>query len=368
MNGTKDPAFDELTPELVMDAVEAHTGLFLDGTLTPYNSYVNRVFGITDEDENRYIVKFYRPGRWSREAILEEHEFLADCAEAEIPVVLPMPAAGSGTGSRANLSSHASSTLGESDGFLFSVFPRVRGRTFDIVDDGDWERVGRVIGRLHRVGRIRQSPVRLRLTPQTTTARYIAELTGAKLDAGIPAGTGRSGASLVHPDCADDFSRVCGEALSLIEPLFDKLPASAMQRIHGDCHRGNMLETSIGAGNADGDRAAITLIDFDDMMTGPAIQDLWLLLPGRLSDSRRELNEILAGYEEFSDFDRSTIALVEPLRFMRHVYFLAWCAIQRNDIGFAERNPGWGSRAFWITETEDLSTQLDVLKAEADAR
>ena len=346
MNGTNQPAFDELTPELIMDAVEAHTGLFLDGTLTPYNSYVNRVFGVTDEDENRYIAKFYRPGRWSREAILEEHEFLADCAEAEIPVVLPLSA--------------ANSTLGEYEGFLFSVFPRVRGRTFDIAGDGDWERVGRVIGRLHRVGRIRQSPARLRLTPQSTTARYIADLTGSA--AGGTSGAETAGKSLVHPDCAGDFNRICSEALSLIEPLFDELRSGAMHRIHGDCHRGNMLES--------GDRAQengspITLIDFDDMMTGPAIQDLWLLLPGRLADSRRELNEMLAGYEEFSEFDRSTIALVEPLRFMRHLYFLAWCAIQRNDAGFDERNPGWGGRAFWITETEDLATQLDVLKEEA---
>lgn len=341
MNGTNQPAFDALTPERILDAVESHTGLFLDGTLTPYNSYVNRVFGVTDEDENRYIVKFYRPGRWSRDAILEEHLFLADCAKAEIPVVCPVP----GTDSRA--------TIGESGGFLFSVFPRVRGRTFDISCDGDWERVGRVIGRLHRVGSLRQSPARLRLTPQATTARYITMLTG-----------NAAGESLIHPDCAGDFSRICGEALSLIEPLFDEVSPGSLHRIHGDCHRGNMLETPIG-GAGDGDRAAITLIDFDDMMTGPAIQDLWLLLPGRLEDSRQELSDMLAGYEDFSDFDRSTIALVEPLRFMRHIYFMAWCAIQRNDAGFEERNPGWGSRAFWITETEDLATQLDVLKEEA---
>lgn len=324
MTAPANTTFERLDPDRILNAVETHTALFLDGTLAPYNSYVNRVFGVTDEDENRYIAKFYRPGRWSREAILEEHRFLADCAEAEIPIVPPM-------------AGKSGSTLGESEGFFFAVFPRVRARSFDIVCDEDWIRVGRVIGRLHAAGKARKAVSRLRLTPEATTAKYISDILSHRL---------------VHPDCLDDFSRVCDGALSAIEPLFDALDAGSLQRIHGDCHRGNILCPA---------ESEIILLDFDDMMTGPAVQDLWLLLPGHLEESMKEMNLMLEGYEEFSAFDRRTLALVEPLRFMRHIYFLNWCAIQREDEGFAERNPGWGSRSFWITETEDLSAQLDWL-------
>lgn len=318
--------FAGLDPELVMDAVERHCGIRLDGSVTPYNSYVNRVFGLADEDERRYVAKFYRPGRWTRGAILEEHRFLADCAQAEIPVVAPI----------AGLSGE---TLGEAEGFSFAVFPELRARTFDVYGDEDWLRLGRTIGRLHAVGRARTAPARLRCAPDGTTTRYVESLTDA---------------NLVHPDCADDFARICDEALARIGPLFGQLSPGDFHRIHGDCHRGNILQNSGGA---------ITLIDFDDMMTGPAIQDLWLLLPGHLGESMRETNLLLEGYEEFAPFNRATLALVEPLRFMRQIYFLAWCATQRDDPGFAERNPGWGTRAFWITETEDLAAQLGYLAA-----
>jgi Ser/Thr protein kinase RdoA (MazF antagonist) len=321
MNG-KEPSFANLGPDAIMEAVERHCGIILDGSIMPYNSYVNRVFALVDEDENRYVAKFYRPGRWTAESILEEHAFLADCAAAEIPVVEPIK----GTGG---------STLGLRDGFPFAVFPAIRARTFDIYGDEDWIRVGMTIGRMHAVGRARAAPTRLRCAPDDTTDRYIAALT-----------------PLVHPDCLDDFARTCGEALDIIKPRFDALSTAATHRIHGDCHRGNILQTGDGT---------IALIDFDDMMTGPAIQDLWLLLPGHLDESTREANLILEGYERFSEFDRRTLALVEPLRFMRHLYFLAWCATQRDDPGFAGRFPGWGSRAFWITETEDLAAQFAYL-------
>lgn len=320
-----EPSFSSLTPDLVLSAVEGHLGAFLDGSITPYNSYVNRVFGIADEDGNHYIVKFYRPGRWSDEAIAEEHAFLADCAEAEVPVVPPIPAKGG-------------ATLARAEGFRFAVFPRIRARTFDITGDEDWLRIGRAVGRLHRAGTVRAAPSRLRLTPQDTTARYLARFAEE---------------GLVHPDSRAEFSSCCTEALELIESRFAELSRAPAHRIHGDLHRGNILENG-----------ALTILDFDDMMTGPAIQDLWLLLPGHRAESTKEINLLLEGYEEFSEFDRASLGLIEPLRFMRHVYFLAWCAIQRHDEGFAGRFPGWGGRAFWIAETEDLITQLGFLHAE----
>ncbi len=317
--------FSGLAPDLVISSVEEHLGVFLDGMVTPYNSYVNRVFGLADEDGNHFIAKFYRPGRWSPEAIEEEHVFLADCAEAEVPVVPP-------------IASRKGSTLGEVEGYRFAVFPRVRARTFDIAGEEDYARLGRAFGRLHRAGSVRSAPHRLRCTPESTTARYVRDIEDA---------------DLVHPDCRAEFFECCDEALEILSARFAAVDPASMHRIHGDLHRGNVL-----------DSGSLTILDFDDMMTGPAVQDLWMLLPGHLDDSRREMNLLLEGYEEFADFDRATLALVEPLRFMRHVYFLAWCAIQRDDEGFDARFPGWGGRAFWIAETEDLLAQLSVLRGE----
>ncbi len=315
---TQESLFDNLEPTLILEAVEQHCGVFLDGMITPYNSYINRVFGVTDDNENQYIVKFYRGGRWSDAAIEEEHRFLFDCEGDEIPVIAP-------------LRNTKGESLGKLAGFRFAVFPRLRARSFDITSDEGWIRTGAVIGRLHQCAAAGSAPRRLLCTPEQTTARYIDNLLANKL---------------VHPDCLEDFSRVCREALDLISPRFEGIP---LHRIHGDCHRGNILETR---------ENGIALIDFDDMMTGPAIQDLWLLLPGHLSDSMKEMNLIIEGYEQFREFDRRGLDLVEPLRFMRHIYFLNWCAIQRHDTGFAERLSGWGGRAFWITETEDLAAQL----------
>jgi Ser/Thr protein kinase RdoA (MazF antagonist) len=326
MNDTAHPkGFSGLGPDLIISAVEAHLGVFLDGMVTPYNSYVNRVFGLADEDGNHFIAKFYRPGRWTTEAIAEEHAFLADCAEAEVPVVPP-------------IASREGSTLGVVEGFRFAVFPRVRARTFDIAGDEDYERLGRAVGRIHRAGQARSAPHRLRCAPESTTARYVRDIEND---------------GLVHPDCRAEFAECCEEALAIVSDRFSSVGSAATHRIHGDLHRGNVL-----------DSGSLTILDFDDMMTGPAVQDLWMLLPGQLADSRREMNLLLDGYEEFADFDRATLSLVEPLRFMRHLYFLAWCAIQRNDEGFAERFPGWGGRAFWITETEDLRAQLAILRGE----
>lgn len=315
------PCFENLTPDIIFDAVEKHCGIFLDGSMTPYNSYINRVFGVTDEDENSFIVKFYRPLRWTAEAIRDEHTFLFDCAEAEIPVVPP-------------LLSKTGESLGTASGFLFAVFPRCRARTFDITSDESWIRTGSVIGRMHQAGKKRSAKYRLNCTPNDTTSRYIEFLLEN---------------NLVHPDCRDDFKQICTEAMLSIMPLFDSV---STHRIHGDCHRGNILENTSG----------IILLDFDDMMCGPAIQDLWLLLPGHLEDSMKEMNLIIEGYEQFCDFDHNSLALVEPLRFMRHIYFLNWCATQKDDPGFSSRYPDWGNRAFWITETEDLASQLAYIR------
>lgn len=331
--------FDFLTPERIFASVERAYGLSLDGTLSPYASYINRVYGITSEDGERLVVKFYRPGRWSREAVREEHEFLADCNEDEIPVVVPfrnregeMLSVLAAERSDLTEGDRDTGTVGHETECLFAVFPRRAGRNFDAERDEDWIRLGSLVSRVHRAGRRRGAPHRITLRPELVTADAVAMLLGS---------------GLVHPDLSDEFASVCAEALSLITPLFETAPT--FHRIHGDCHRGNILDRP-GEG--------LVLMDFDDMANGPAVQDLWLLLPGYAEDCGRELSLLLEGYEQFLPFDRQAFGLIEPLRFMRMIHFLAWSARQRHDARFASVFPDWGIRPFWIREVEDLRTQV----------
>lgn len=318
--------FDHLTPFVVQQAVEGQTGLRLLDSLFPYNSYVNRVYGLRSEDGAEYVAKFYRPGRWTPEALEEEHDFLADCGRAELPVALPL----------ADEDGH---TLGEvevetEDGlrtFFFSVSPKKGGRNFDAERDDDWLRLGRLLGRLHQVGR--QKPARHREVCQPqTTEQHLQNLLAEGL---IPA------------EFETDFADLADELLPELKTLFAGLP---QQRLHGDCHRGNILDRP-GEG--------LLLMDFDDMMWGPVIQDLWLLLPGYQEDCARELDLLTRGYTEFSPLRPALWNLVEPLRFMRMVHYLAWTAKQRHDAGFRVSFPDFGTRSFWIKELEDLRSQAD---------
>ncbi len=319
-------AFEGLSPDLVLSAAEAGLSVGFESVVTPYNSYINRVYALKDEDGSRYVIKFYRPGRWSREAIAEEHEFLRDCAVGDIPVVEPVTLADG-------------STIGETDGYLYALFPFRGGRTFDISGDGDYVRLGSLIGRLHAISRSRQAPHRLAFHPIDLSLKFCDEF--------------RHSSSL-HPDFRSEFFDICSGVLERSLPLFD---FDSYIRIHGDCHRGNILDR-MGEG--------LLLIDFDDMMIGPPVQDLWLLLPDHLGNSRREMGLLLEGYTEFCPFDERSLELVEYLRFMRILYFLSWRETQRDDALFLRDNPDWGTKSFWIREIEDLRYQAGMTR-EGDA-
>lgn len=336
-------SFAPLTPHLVIAAVEAFFDISLDGTVERYASYVNRVYGLRSTQGEHLVAKFYRPGRWSMDAIEAEHRFLQELAAAEVPVVAPLADEEGDTLFEIEVDpadgDPGDAPTGASDApaaFTFALFPRRGGRNFDVESDEDWFRLGSIVGRMHVVARRDDAPERLPVDPAGWTGTFVDELLGT--------GNGRRDL-VVHPDCAAEFEEVARRAISAIEPRFSGLPG---HRLHGDCHRGNILDRP-GEG--------LLLIDFDDMMMGPAVQDLWLLLPDHADDSRRELTMLLDGYEQFSVFDRGQIELIEPLRFMRMIHFLAWRARQRHDHWFAEQFPHWGSKAFWITEIEDLSEQ-----------
>ncbi|MDP6629831.1 MAG: serine/threonine protein kinase [Kiritimatiellia bacterium] len=316
------PDFEHLVPDVMLDAVEDALGVRMSGLATPLPSYINRVYETQTMDGTRLIAKFYRPGRWSREAIEEEHAFTLDCVADEIPVVAPM-----------RLPSGA--TLHEADGICFAVFEKRMGRQFEIRTRTDWLRVGRLLGRLHVVGSRQDATHRTNLHPEESTSGHVDYL----LDNG-----------LVTPGYRAEFEEVADAILGEIYEPFDD---PEFIRIHGDCHGGNIL-TRPGEG--------LMMIDFDDMMVGPPVHDFWLLLPGPVKECRAELGLLLRGYEQFREFDDTTLRLVEPLRAMRMIYYLAWCAHQVDDHRFQHNNPQWGSDAFWQREVADLTTQLQAIR------
>jgi len=315
--------FSLLMPDRVLDAVERATTQRCTGVIRPLPSYINRVYTVELDDGQHLVAKFYRPGRWSRDAISDEHAFLLACSADEIPVVAPMSLAQGGT-------------VGEVDGISYALFPRRGGRPIEPADPGNalWGRLGALLARVHRVGSRAPAPARLTLHPLITTT--------ADLD------------YLLDNDFLDSRETKRLEAFGLalldcITPLFEGVESI---RLHGDCQHTNVLERP---------DTGVFLIDFDDMMNGPPVQDLWMLLPGRLDDVREELEQFLEGYETFRAFDRQSLRLIEALRAMRMTYYLAWCARQARDVAFLQNHPGWGSRAFWATELSELEAQLVVV-------
>jgi Ser/Thr protein kinase RdoA (MazF antagonist) len=315
--------FAHLTPDVLLDVVENATGIRMTGLTIPLPSYINRVYEILTRAGERLIVKFYRPGRWSSEALEDEHQFLADCAEDEIPVVCPLKLADG-------------STLGKTDGTgtCFALFPKRAGREFELNTDEDWIRVGRLIARIHLAGERRTPKDRITLNPRKSTR--------SDLDFIITSG-------FITPEHKAAFEELTGR---IVESISGDFEGAELIRIHGDCHRNNLLDRP---------DEGLMAIDFDDMMIGPPVQDLWMILPDHAGRSRREIDLLLDGYELFREFDHSSLRLIEPLRFMRIIYFLAWRARQMDDYDFRANNPDWGSDNFWHKEILDLNHQYQVI-------
>jgi Ser/Thr protein kinase RdoA (MazF antagonist) len=319
MSGSAD--YEHLTPDVLLDVVEKGSGILMTGLTIPLPSYINRVYELQSRKGERLIAKFYRPNRWSLQALEDEHRFLADCEEAEIPVVAPLKLADGGT-------------LGKTEDGWFALFPRKAGREFELNTGEDLVRVGTLVARIHLAGEKRMPEDRITLHPQKSTM--------ADLDFIIKGG-------FVIRELEAQFQDLTSRIVESISPQFK---GAEFIRIHGDCHRGNVLDRP-GEG--------LMAIDFDDMMIGPPVQDLWMLLPDHAGRSRREINLLLEGYEQFREFEYSSLRLIEPLRFMRIVYFLAWTARQVNDYAFRNNHPDWGSENFWLHEISDLTHQFQVI-------
>jgi Ser/Thr protein kinase RdoA (MazF antagonist) len=323
----KEHPFDRLTPEVILDAVEA-AGLVGDGRILALGSYENRVYQVGIEDGEPVVAKFYRPGRWTDEAILEEHEFALELAAAEIPVVAPLtfPAGG---GDACSLLRHA--------GFRFALFPRRGGQWPELGTKDDREWMGRFLGRIHLVGGRRRFQHRPRLSPQAMGRDSMDFL----LDSGR------------IPDyVAHRYERIAGELLDRVEAAFEAAGELRFLRIHGDCHRNNVLWTAAGP----------HFVDLDDCMTGPAIQDLWMLLAGSAEEMRVQLDDFLEGYQQFADFDYREVALIEPLRALRMIHYAAWLARRWDDPAFPRAFPWFADATYWERHAAELEEQVWALE------
>ncbi|MGD9611509.1 MAG: serine/threonine protein kinase [Kiritimatiellia bacterium] len=314
--------FAALSPDAVMDCIERATGRRASGVCRPLSSYVNRVFEIGLEDGGFLIAKFYRPGRWSRAALQDEHDFLRELAAAEIAVVAPLADA-------------AGQTLHAENGIFFAVFPRLGGRPCDEPTRAEWLQIGRLIGRIHQVGAARSAPHRLVLDPRESASTHLEFLRGS---GAIP---------------REVAGRYLDAAQRLLDRIAPRFAGVARQRLHGDLHRMNLLWRP-----DEGFRA----IDFDDLANGPAIQDLWMLLPDRLPAARPEFELLLEGYDTFAEYDDAQTRLIEPLRALRYLHYAAWCARQRADAGRGLLHPEWGTADFWRRELADLERQAQDIE------
>lgn len=308
--------FRRLTPEHVIEAVEVE-GRRCTGRVLPLNSYENRVYQFELEDGSSIVGKFYRPHRWSQQAILEEHSFLNELAEAEIPVSCP-------------LELPTGSTLGKVQGILYALFPRVRGRIPQELFDHEVKVLGRLLARIHNVGALRDAPGRPVLTPQTFGLKNLDFLLSR---------------DLLPTEVRDNYAFTVRTLVEQIEPFFRGIP---QLRIHGDCHLGNLIWTEEGP----------SFLDFDDTLTGPAVQDVWMLVPSFDEEGRRQREVLLDAYREFRPFDASWLHLVEPLRALRFIHYATWIARRFGDAIFQKTFPHFGTVQYWQREMLDLREQI----------
>jgi len=323
-----EPPYAGLTPDAVLDAL-ASAGLRGDGRLLALNSYENRVYQVWLEapapSPGSVVAKFYRPARWTDAQILEEHQFTLELAEREIPVVAPLPLEGR--------------TLHEFGGYRFAVYPRRGGRTPELEDRDTLEWMGRFIGRIHAIGALRPFAER----PALDIQAFGHEPRSWLLEHGfIPA------------DLLDAWKSVADLALAGVARCYERAGDVRALRLHGDCHAGNILWTDEGP----------HFVDFDDCRAGPAMQDLWMLLSGDRASMTRQLGDVLAGYEDFHEFDPRELHLLEALRTLRLIHYSAWLARRWDDPAFPAAFPWFNTQRYWQDRVLELKEQLALMDEE----
>jgi Ser/Thr protein kinase RdoA (MazF antagonist) len=335
-------AFETLTPDVVLDALES-VGLRGDGRLTALSSYENRVYQVQLEDGSAVVAKFYRPERWSDAQILEEHAFAAELMAFEVPAIGPMVLGGQ--------------TLHHFGGFAFSVSPRRGGRAPELDDGEVLEWIGRFLARIHTMGARQDFVHRPTLNLESFAIEPMQWLLAH---------------DMVPLDVQSAWTRGVEAAITAISKYSTLSAATKGQasdatgirllRLHGDCHPGNILWTPADAAPATG--PGPHFVDLDDARMGPAVQDLWMLLSGDRQQRTRQLGALVDGYEQFREFDRAELALIEPLRTLRLIHYSAWLARRWADPTFPANFPWFGSSDYWQGQVQMLEEQLEAMQEE----
>jgi Ser/Thr protein kinase RdoA (MazF antagonist) len=306
---------------VVFEAAES-IGLAPSGRLFALNSYENRVYQLGDDDGALWVLKFYRPARWSNAQIGEEHAFTHELAAAELPVAAPLVRDGA--------------SLFEHRQLRFAAFPYLAGRAPELGDAATLTLLGRTLARIHAVG----SRMRFQHRPALTLERLGERAREAVLDSGFV------------PDALEEqYARVSEQVIGRVRQCFDGFGPMPSLRIHGDCHAGNILWRENGP----------LFVDLDDCMSGPRIQDLWMFLSGDAPSQQSAWASIMEGYELFGELDYAELTLVEALRSLRIVHHAAWIASRWNDPAFPRAFPWFGDSRFWERHISDLFEQLAAM-------
>lgn len=326
--------FYQLDPAAILDHIDK-LGYKTTGRCLALNSLENRVYEIEIENDDAktasekfVIAKFYRPGSWSKEQILEEHQFLFDLQEAEIPVIAPLKFDGV--------------SLFETNPrkLYYCLFPKRGGRGPDELTDSMARDLGRLLGRIHLIGRKRPFEHRVTLSPETYGEANLESLLAM---------------NLIPENFKQSYESLAQQFINLIKPHFQNI---ALQRVHGDCHWGNVLYT---------EQDGFFFIDFDDVVKGPVVQDLWLMIPGRDQEAARLKELFLESYALWSDFPRSQLKLIEALRGLRYLHFDHWIAKRWQDPSFPNAFPHFNSERYWGERINDLREQIELCQRELTA-
>jgi Ser/Thr protein kinase RdoA (MazF antagonist) len=313
--------FQSLTPDFIMDAVESQ-GFRCDCRTLALNSYENRVYQVGIDEGLPLIAKFYRPGRWSDGQIAEEHRFCFELVEHELPVVAPW-------------TNGAGESIFHHHGFRFALYPRQGGHAPEFDNLDNLLILGRMLGRIHRIGSVRPFELRPTLDIQSF---------------------GRDSVALISEEFIPQEYRASYTAVTdlLLEEIEARLAAAGPVRFirtHGDCHSGNILWRD----------NAPHFVDFDDARMAPAVQDLWMMLSGERPRRTAQLEALIEGYSEFCDFDPSELCLIEPLRTLRMLHYSAWLARRWHDPVFPVAFPWFNTVNYWGEQILELREQLAAL-------
>jgi Ser/Thr protein kinase RdoA (MazF antagonist) len=315
------PAFETLTPELILDAIDS-CGNRCDGRLLALNSYENRVYQVGLEDGSWIVAKFYRPLRWSDDGIREEHEYALELAGREIPIVAPLVLEGR--------------TLFEHEGFRFALYDRAPGRLPELDDPHTLRWLGRFIARIHAVGALRPFRDRPALDVTSFGHEPLAYVLAHEF---------------VPPELRVTYESVVRDVLGRVERAYQRAGRVEAIRLHGDCHSGNILWTKEGP----------HFVDLDDARMGPAVQDIWMWLSGDRESMQIQLSAIIEGYREFNDFNRAELWLVEALRALRLIHYSGWLAQRWDDPAFPPSFPFFNTQRYWQDQILALREQAAAL-------